>query len=253
MSEQRAPRSWVAFEAFPEYTWRAVLAIEDARFFDHGGVDPRSVARAVLKNAKAGRVKQGGSTITQQLVKIRDLTPRRTLGRKVSEAVRAVALEAEYSKEAILEAYLNSVYMGHLDGSSLYGFRAATRAYFNKRVEDLTVGESALLAAVIQGPNRLHPRRHAERALGRQRAVLDRLEELEWVSPQRIRRAWEAGLPSIRRGRLGASVLPSTLAWIREDLQAVAPRRARSDRGLIVETTLDPQLRRGRESRSSTD
>ncbi len=242
LSEQRAPRRWVRFDEFPEHTWRAVLAIEDARFFEHGGVDPRSVARAVLKNAKAGKVTQGGSTITQQLVKIRDLTPRRTLGRKVSEALRAVALEAEYEKRTILEAYLNSVYMGHAEGVSMYGFDAAARSYFGKRVSELSLGESALLAAMIQGPNRLHPRRHPERSLARQRLVLDRLGELGWSPSGDLERARNAGLPRLRSLGFESAILPSTLAWVRDDLEGIARRRAEGDRGLIVETTLDSHL-----------
>ncbi|MCP4205156.1 MAG: hypothetical protein GY769_24870 [bacterium] len=239
---RRAPRAWVPLDQLPEHVWRSVLAIEDARFFEHGGVDPRSVARAVFKNAKAGRVTQGGSTITQQLIKMRDLTPRRTMGRKISEAMRALALEAEYDKREILEAYLNSVYLGHSDGTAVYGVGSAARFYFGKSASELSLGESALLAGMVQGPNRLHPGRNPEPALARQRSVLARLHELEWLSTRDIDRARRAGLPKLRPTRFEATLLPTTLAWIREDLGTIAPRRAKDERGVVVQTTLDAHL-----------
>lgn len=245
---RHARREWIPLDRLPEHAWRSVLAIEDARFFDHGGVDPRAVARALLRNAKAGRVAQGGSTITQQLIKVRDLTPRRTVGRKISEAVRALALEAEHDKEEILEAYLNSVYFGHVGGVSLHGVGPASRAYFGKSAERLSVGEAALLAAMIQGPNRLHPKRHPKDALARQRLVLDRMEELGWLSERQAAAARRVGLPALSGlGTFATSPLqpalsPGLLAWIRADLARLAPRRAEEAQGVVVQTTLDPRL-----------
>ena len=245
---RRARREWIALDRLPEHAWRSVLAIEDARFFDHGGVDARSVARALLRNAKAGKVTQGGSTITQQLIKVRDLTPRRTLGRKISEAFRALALEAEYEKREILEAYLNSVYFGHVEGVSIYGVAAASRAYFGHGASRLSVGEGALLAAMIQGPNRLHPKRHPNDALARQHLVLDRMEELEWLSPSEAERTRRSGLPKLpglsafRNSGLEPMLPPGLLNWARADLSRLAPRRAEEDQGVIVQTTLDPHL-----------
>jgi hypothetical protein len=178
---RRALTRRVSFEDLPEHSWRAVLAAEDARFFEHSGVDARSLARALLKNVKAGEVVQGGSTITQQLIKIRDLSPKRSLGRKASEAVRALALEADYDKTEILEAYLNAVYYGHIEAIQIYGIGTAARAYFSKPASDLDLAESALLAAIIQGPNRLSPVRNPEAVLDRYRWVLSRLGEPEWT------------------------------------------------------------------------
>lgn len=244
LNGQQARRRWLDFEDLPEHVWRSVLAIEDARFFDHGGVDPRSVARALLKNATAGKVKQGGSTITQQLIKIRDLTPRRTLGRKVSEAARALTLEAFYSKRDILEAYLNAVYMGQLDGVALYGFGAAARAYFGKPGSRLTLAEAALFAGMIQGPNRLNPRRHPEAALERQQQVLSRLAELGWASESELSATRRVGLPKVRSGKPLLEILPSVLSTVRGRVEELAPLRAEAGRGVIVETTLDAYLQR---------
>jgi len=247
LTDARAPRRPLRFKDLPERVWRPLLAAEDHRFFEHAGLDARGIARAMLRNAKAGKVVQGGSTITQQLIKTRDLTSKRTLGRKVSEAVRALELEAEHDKEEILQAYLNHVYFGHLDGVTLYGFGAASRAFFSKRPQDLTLGEAALLAGMVQGPNRLSPIRNPERALARQRLVLQRMEELEWASKASLRRAREAGLPTIRRSRVRPAADRRLVAWLREITDEEAPRRLSQGRGVILETTLDPYLQEAAE------
>jgi len=142
----------------PEHVWQAVLAAEDARFFEHDGIDAKSLARALLRNAKAGKVVQGGSTITQQLVKMRDLSPKRSLGRKASEAVRALALEAEYDKTEILEAYLNAVYFGHVDGSHIYGVGTAAlelpgRKLERRRAEELLRESQERYELAVRGAN----------------------------------------------------------------------------------------------------
>ena len=237
----RAPRRPVALDDLPEHVWRAVLAAEDARFFEHGGVDAKSLARALLANVKAGRVTQGGSTITQQLIKNRDLTPRRSLSRKASEAVRALALEAEYDKREILEAYLNQVYLGHIGGLAIHGFGAAARTYFSKPAERLDVAQAALLAAMIQGPNRLSPERHPERVLKRRDWVLSRLEELGWADAKAIAGAKKRGVglkldpPEPPAGR-------HFLSWVTALARDQAPRRLSKGHGVVVETTLDPYL-----------
>jgi len=150
-----------------EHVWQPVLAAEDHRFFAHRGVDTRSLARAVLANLRLGGVAQGGSTLTQQLVKNRDLTPRRTVGRKVSEALRALDVDASHSKQEILEVYLNHVYLGQVDGLAVHGFGAAAVAFFGKPAETLQVQEAAMLAGLIRSPNRLSPLRHPAEAKAR--------------------------------------------------------------------------------------
>lgn len=243
----RALRRPVRFAELPEPAWRAVLAAEDARFFEHAGMDARALARAMLRNAKAGRVVQGGSTITQQLVKLRDLSPKRSLGRKASEAARALTLEAEYDKSEILEAYLNAVYYGHLEGVEIYGLGAAARAYFSKPASRLDLAESALLAAMIQAPNRLHPVRNPERARTRYRWVLSRLEELGWAGRQEIEAAAKR-LPALR---LSAARGPSArhfLSWLESEVESKAPRRSEEGRGVVVHSTLDPLLQAAAEA-----
>lgn len=244
---RRARPVRVELDHLPEHVWRAVLAAEDHRFFDHHGVDPRGVARALLRNALAGAVVQGGSTISQQLVKVRDLSPRRTLGRKVSEAVRALALEAEYAKEEILQAYLNAIYFGHVEGVALYGLGTAARAWLGKQAEELTLGEAALLAAMIQGPNRLAPDRHPERALTRQRWVLERMQELGWISEAEAETARAAGLPALRLLRPETSGVAALRDALRELAREHAPRRMDDERGVVIESGLDPLLQEAAE------
>lgn len=239
---RRARPVRVELSRLPEHVWRAVLAAEDHRFFEHQGVDARGVARALLRNALAGEVVQGGSTISQQLIKMRDLSPRRTLGRKVSEVVRALALEAEYSKEEILQAYLNAIYLGHVDGVSLYGLGTAARAWLGKEAAELTVSEAALLAAMIQGPNRLAPDRHAERVLTRQRWVIERLRELGWISAAQAEEARVAGLPALHPQGPETSGIAAFRNALRELAREQAPRRMEEERGVVVESGLDPLL-----------
>jgi len=242
LETNRVPRVPVTLGQLPEYAWRSVLAIEDSRFFDHTGLDARGIARALLNNARAGKVVQGGSTITQQLVKIRDLTPRRTWGRKLSEAIRALELEASHDKEEILQAYLNCVYYGHIDGMSIYGIGAAARAFFDLDAADLDLGQATLLAGIIQGPNLLSPLRHPRRARERQEQVLDRMQELGWAPETEISRARMAGLPKLHRGDLARGGNRHFLGLLDEIVERKAKTLTGKDRGVLVESTIDPLL-----------
>jgi len=161
---------------------QAVLAAEDHRFFDHPGVDLRGLVRAAWVNFRAGRVAQGGSTITQQLVKNRLLDPKRTFMRKLDEAWLATLVEWRYSKERILEAYLNEVYLGQRGPMAIRGVSSASRAYFRKEVHELTVAESALLAGMIRAPNTYSPSTNPARARERRDVVLGRMRELGRLS-----------------------------------------------------------------------
>ncbi len=237
---RRATRIPVRFDDLPEHVWRPLLAAEDARFFDHRGIDGRGVARALLANLRAGKVAQGGSTITQQLIKMRDLTPNRTLGRKVSEAVRALRLEAEYDKEDILEEYLNHVYLGHVDGVSLYGYGIAARAFFGRDAEDLTLAQATLLAAIIQAPNRYSPVRNPGGVSQRYTWILDRLVELDWVDGSIIARS--RSLPNVKATSVIPAASATLLRALQREAERVAPARSESGRGFVVHTTIDPWL-----------
>lgn len=246
LTADRARRILVDFDRLPEHVWRTVLAAEDHRFFEHSGLDAISIARALLANAMAGGVEQGGSTVTQQLVKLRDLSPRRTFGRKLSEAVRALALEAEYDKREILASYLDHVYYGHVGGLSVYGLGTAARAFFGKPATALDLGEAAMLAAIIQGPNRLSPVRSPGRVRERQRWVLSRMEELGWADGAAVERALRGsgpqGLPGLRITRPEPPAAVHFLTWVRAVVEEEAPKRLERGRGFVVQTTLDPWL-----------
>lgn len=170
---QEENRSVVSLDQIPRTVQDAVIAIEDDQFWHHNGINPRSIARAARSNAASGEITQGGSTITQQYVKNALLSDEQTIGRKLEEASLAMALERNYSKELILELYLNTIYLG----AGAYGVDAAARTYFGVPVSDVTLPQAALLAGVIQSPARHDPRRHPDSALKRRNLVLSEMLE----------------------------------------------------------------------------
>ena len=178
----------VPAEDLPETLVRAVLAAEDATFFEHQGLSLRGTARAALVNIKQRQLAQGGSTLTQQLVKNLFLTHERTFARKLREAFLALLVDLRYSKRQILDAYMNEIYWGRSGSADLMGVGAAAWAFFGKQVAHLDLCESALLAGVIRSPGRYDPRRHPDRALERRDHVLRRMGELEWLEAETMER-----------------------------------------------------------------
>jgi penicillin-binding protein 1B len=222
---------------------QAVLAAEDHRFFDHAGVDLRGLTRAAWTNLRAGRVRQGGSTITQQLVKNRLLDPKRTLGRKLDEAWLATLVEWRYSKERILEAYLNEVYLGQRGAIAIRGVGAASRAYFRKEIHQLTLPEAALLAGMIRAPNTYSPTANPARARERRDVVLTRMRELGRLS--------DADVEAAKRAPLGVQSIVATgqpapyfTDLVRQELEARFGDAASSSREARVFTSLDLVLQR---------
>jgi penicillin-binding protein 1B len=182
----------------------AVVAAEDDNFFDHSGFSFTGIARAVWVNFRGGQIRQGGSTLTQQLVKNLYLTHERTWGRKGQELILAVLLELRYGKEEILEAYLNEIYLGGSGGVSLMGMGAASRAYFGKDTNQLDLAEAATLAGVIRAPASYSPLAHPEKAKERRDWVLQRMLKLRLAEPERVERALASPLnvapePLVRR------------------------------------------------------
>lgn len=185
--EERRP---VTLDELPEHVVQAVLAAEDDAFFAHAGVSVPGIARALWANLRGGELQQGGSTITQQLVKNVYLSSERTLSRKAKEALIAMMLEVRYGKRAILEAYLNEIYLGRSGSANLLGIGAAAWAYFGKEASSLTLEEAAVIAGMIQAPAQYMPTEHPDAAIDRRNWVLQRLGELEWLEPEPMRRAW---------------------------------------------------------------
>ncbi|MGH7414051.1 MAG: PBP1A family penicillin-binding protein [Candidatus Rokuibacteriota bacterium] len=221
----------------------AVLATEDARFYEHGGIDPRGILRALWTNIRKGRVAEGGSTITQQLVKSRLLNPERTLARKINEALLSTVLEWRYRKDEILEAYLNEIYLGQWGGSAVRGVGAAARAYFGKEVHQLTLPEAALLAGMIRAPNSYSPASNPERARERRDVVLARMRDLGRISEADYRRARKEPVRSRTRPTNGL-MAPYFVDYVRAELERNADVDLGDLHGVRVYTTLDPVLQR---------
>jgi penicillin-binding protein 1A len=221
---------------FSDHLVNAVLSIEDRRFYAHFGVDPRGIARAFRRNMEAGEVVEGGSTITQQLVKMLVLDNEQTFTRKFREAVTAVWLETRLSKDEILTRYLNLVYMG----ASAHGMPAAARIYFDKDVSELTLAEAAMLAGVIRAPSDYNPLRDMEVARGRAELVLDAMVESGAIDAEAAEQA-RAEPAILKHPEMAAESGTWFADWAADEAAAVAG----SFRGTLrVRTTLDPAIQR---------
>ncbi|RUT30256.1 PBP1A family penicillin-binding protein [Arsenicitalea aurantiaca] len=225
----------VSYRELPHYVPAAVLSIEDKRFMSHFGVDPIGIVAAALDNLNEGRVARGGSTITQQLAKNLFLTPDQTLGRKVQEALLALWLEQNYSKEQILELYLNRVYFG----AGAYGIEAAAQRYFGKSARNLALGEAAILAGVLQAPSRLAPTSNPEGAAARARVVLNEMAAEGYISREE---AQAAAIDPDRRIRTRVAGAEYYVAdWV-ESLMTAYLGEVKED--VIVSTTIDWDLQK---------
>jgi penicillin-binding protein 1B len=232
----------VPLSAFPPHLVDAVLSIEDQRFYEHHGLDFTRILGATRANVRAGRVVQGASTITQQLVKNLFLSPRRSPIRKAREAAMALVLEDRHTKDEILAAYLNEVYLGQDGAFAIHGIGRAAQFFFGQDVSQLTLGQSALLAGLIRGPNLYSPFRHPARAQERRDLVLRLMLERGVIAEDRYGEALEAPLrlrPKSTRTRRGRYFVDHVVARLEEEgtTQAIDP-------GLSVFTTLDLGLQR---------
>lgn len=225
-------------EELPDYVTDAVLAVEDRRFYSHFGIDLIGTARALLANIRAGHVVQGGSTLTQQLAKNLFLTSERTVRRKVQEVMLAFWLEGRFTKDEILELYLNRVYFG----GGAWGIEAASTRYFGKTASELNLGEAALLAGLLKAPSRYSPVNDAQRAAARATVVLDLMAQTGRITEQeRI----DAAQTPIRVSR-GASSPGAQyfIDWVAQDVRTLVG----ADHGdLVVRTTLDVNAQRAAE------
>lgn len=239
--EERRP---VRLADVPIALLNAVLAVEDHRFFEHRGLDLRGLLRAAWANTRARRITQGGSTITQQLVKNRLLTSERTFLRKINEAWLAMMVEWRYSKETILEAYLNDIYLGQHGPLAIRGVGAAARAYFGKEVHQLTLGESALLAGLIRAPNSYSPALDPARARRRRDAVLQRMHELGSIGTADVARASAEVVRAPAPASAGQPA-PYFSDYVRQELEdVVGLEQIEGTRTARVFTSLDLTLQR---------
>jgi penicillin-binding protein 1B len=237
----------VPLATMPPHLVQAVLAAEDHRFHEHSGIDVRAVGRAVWVNLQRGEVVQGGSTLTQQLVKNLVLTPKRTWSRKLREAALALAIERRYSKDEILSAYLNGVYLGQHGGFAVYGVGAAARSFFGKEVDRLSLGEAATLAGIIPAPNTYSPLQHPARARERRNATLRRMKDLGMLDERRLAQALQERLV-VQRGTALGTLGPYFADWVRVQAEQLQPAGEASSAGLRIYTTLNPVLQRAAEA-----
>jgi penicillin-binding protein 1B len=230
----------------PKHFVQSLIAVEDRGFYRHAGFDPRAVARA-LWSLTSDKV-QGGSTITQQLVKNFFLTPERTLRRKSTELVMAVLLELHYSKEEILETYLNEIYFGQDRDRAIHGVALAAQFYFAKDVQHLSVAESALLVGIIRGPTYYDPHRHATRALERRNFVLREARDQGAVSLEEYAAARASGLNVSKKTAMGTTPYPAFLQLVHRQLRRDYDEADLRSEGLRIFTTLDPRVQEAAET-----
>jgi penicillin-binding protein 1A len=219
---------------------RAVLAIEDSYFFSHHGINPSGIARAMLANLEEGQTVEGGSTITMQLVKNLFLTPERNISRKVAEAVLSLRLEQVFTKDQIMEMYLNQVYWGH----NTYGVETASRSYFNKHASELNLAEASMMAGLIQAPEVFSPFVDYQRAKQRQAIVLDRMYRIGWITAAEKEKAKATPIQLGEITSFRASQAPFITDAVIQELTNRFGKEAVLQGGMRVQTTIDLNMQR---------
>ncbi|MGI9481260.1 MAG: transglycosylase domain-containing protein [Hyphomicrobiales bacterium] len=228
----------VRLSALPDYVPKALIAIEDRRFRSHFGIDVYGLGRAMYANLSAGRIVQGGSTITQQLAKNLFLEPRRTLHRKVQEAILALWLEHKYTKDEILQLYLNRVYYG----AGAHGIEAAARAYYSKSAQDLSLAEAAAMAALLKAPSRYNPKASKKKSRDRTKLVLSNMAEQGYISNKQARLA--INNPAAVKASDYVPATQYVVDWVRGLVPQYTGHKAE---GLIIQTTINSKLQHASE------
>jgi penicillin-binding protein 1B len=242
-AEQRAKRQVVKYNDIPKIMLDATLAIEDRRFFEHSGVNFIRMFEAGWVDLMRQKHEQGGSTITMQLSRGFFLSPEKTIRRKLTEMLIAEEMEQKFSKQQIFEFYANWVNLGQRGSFAISGFAEASRAYFNKDLKDISLPEAALLAGIIQGPSRLSPYRHPERALERRNLVLDSMVETHAITPEQAEKAKATPL-KLAPPNVEASDAPYFVDMVRDSLINKFNERELNDQSYRIYTTLDPELQK---------
>ena len=238
---ERERRQLISIDEAPAHLIHAVLAAEDSRFYQHHGIDPRGILRAFATNVRHGEIKQGGSTLTQQLVKNYFLTPERTVARKFKEVLLSVVVELKYDKDEILEIYLNEIYLGQKGATSINGVGEASYFYFGKAVKELSRAEAAIIAGLIKAPNYYSPYRDSERCRERRDEILHAMERKGWISEGE--RNADLKLPIETVGyRVHGKKAPYFVDYLSEQLTTLYGPETLSSLGLSIYTTLDTQV-----------
>jgi penicillin-binding protein 1B len=232
-------RILVQLASVPTILPKALVVVEDQNFYDHFGLSITSIGRALVANIKAGKTVQGGSTITQQLVKNVFLNRGRNLWRKVVEAIMAVLVEIHFSKDEILESYINEVYLGQEGARSIHGFALASKHYFNRPLRELTVGQTAMLVGMVKGPAYYNPWRYPERAKQRRNTVLQVMAEHDLIDLNQLSRYREEAL-SLSKSSALEGVYPAYIDLVRRQLRRDYSGKSLQTDGLKIFTAFDP-------------
>lgn len=243
IDEKAVRQNFTSISQMPDHCLESILAIEDDKFLEHKGVSPRSIARAFFRNIRAGRLSEGGSTITQQLIKNKFLTNKKTLIRKIREAIMAIMIEVTVDKNKILESYLNIIYMGQDGPFEVRGFPAAAEFYFNKKIGQLSLRECASLAGSVKGPGIYGPHKTEKNQL-RVAAVLERMKELKWISEDEFKTSSDEVL-EVRSKNSDSFLAPYFVNAVN---MLITEQKIDTSEGLKVYTTLSPDHQRAAES-----
>ncbi len=233
-------RILVRRDQVPELLVQALIAMEDQKFYQHHGVRPTSILRAVLANMKAGKTVQGGSTLTQQLVKNFFLTGERTLKRKANEAIMSLLLEWHYDKDEIMEVYINEIFLGQSGKRAIHGFGLASQYYFQRPLKELQVDQIALLIAIVKGASWYDPRRHPDRALKRRNLVIDTMVKAGKIASSFAQQAKQKPLGVTAATPSGVTPFPGFLQLVKNQLKRDYKEEDLNSEGLVIFTTLDP-------------
>jgi penicillin-binding protein 1B len=235
-------RILIKLEETPDILTKGLLASEDRNFYNHIGISFRGIARAIMADIKAGSLVQGGSTITQQLAKNFYLTPERKLWRKIREIFMALILEFRYSKDEILEAYLNEIYLGQDGASAIHGFGLASEFYFGSSLRDLNLEQVATLVALVRGPSQYDPRRYPKRAVERRNLVLDEMANQGYITVEQASQGKQKPLTILPRPHVAKNRYPGFLDLIKRQLRQEYHEEDLTSDGLRIFTTLDTQV-----------
>ena len=244
LSAQHEDREFLPLEDFPEAFKDTLLLVEDRQFYHHRGVSPWAILRALWSNMKAGRTVQGGSTLTQQLAKNVYLNSERHLVRKINEAFIALILDYRYSKDQLLEAYLNEVYLGQFHDRAIHGFGLASHYYFAKPVNELAPHEFAVLMAIIKGPSYYNPRTKTERVTGRRDLVLRMMFEHHLLEKNEYEFAVNQPLQISAKERFAAARFPAYMNRVKRELKYILRSGQQQQDGVRVFTSLQPRVQR---------
>lgn len=238
-SGSQEDRMLVTLDSIPDMLPKALTLVEDRNFYNHHGVAPLSILRALMANIAAGRTVQGGSTLTQQLVKNMFLSRERSITRKAKEALMAVIIDARYSKSEIIQAYLNEVFLGQNGDMAVHGFGLASYFYFDRPANELSVPEIATLVAIIKGPSYYNPRKYEERAKERRDLVLRMLFEENEINREQYERYVNMPLGLASGASLASGKHPAFMEQVRRELNEILAEPSLRDSGVKVFTTLD--------------